>query len=125
MNKYGNRKTMTPDGIVHDSKKEAQRWMELLLMQRGGLISNLRRQVEFELIPAQYETYERYGKKGNRLSDGLRLVERACCYVADFVYDDAESGKMVVEDAKGKRTKDYIIKRKLMLHIKKIKVREV
>ena len=126
MNKYGNRKTMTPDGIVHDSKKEAQRWMELLLMQRGGLISNLRRQVEFELIPAQYETYERYGKNGQRLKDGTRLVERAAIYTADFVYTD-ENGVRVIEDTKSQatRTEAYILRRKLMYARYKIKIREV
>lgn len=45
-------------------------------------------------------------------------------YIADFVYTDAATGKLVVEDAKGMRTRDYIIKRKLMLYIHGIKIRE-
>lgn len=127
MAKYGNVKTVTSDGIKHDSTKEANRWCELRLLERAGKITNLRRQVEYELIPAQYETYERRGKNGQRLKDGLRLVERRCCYVADFVYTDLETGKVVVEDTKSPatRTKDYRIKKKLMLYIHKIKIVEV
>ena len=106
-----------------DSRKEARRYEELLLLQRVGKISNLKAQVPYELIPAQYETYERYGKNGQRLKDGTRLVERACTYVADFVY--TENGKTIVEDTKGMRTADYIIKRKLMLHIHGIKIHEI
>lgn len=121
--KYHNFKTRVSNGQIADSRKEARRYEELLLLQRVGKISNLRSQVPYELIPAQYETYERYGKNGNRLKDGIKLVERAVTYVADFVY--VEDGKTVVEDTKGVRTADYIIKRKLMLHIHGIKVREI
>lgn len=123
--KYYNIKTRALDGTVFDSHKEAIRWDELLLLQRAGKITELRRQVEYELIPAQYETYERYGKKGQRLKDGVRLLERKVCYVADFVYTDAETGENIVEDAKGVRTKDYILKRKLMLALHSIRIREV
>ena len=103
--KYHNQKTKTIDGIEHDSKKEATRWMELQMLQRAGEIANLRRQVTFELIPKQ---------------DG----ERACNYIADFVYLD-KSGKTIVEDAKGVRTDVYKIKRKLMLWRYGIKIKEV
>lgn len=80
--------------------------------------------MKYELIPAQYETYERYGKKGQRLKDGVRLLEKSVCYVADFVYTIAETGENVVEDSKGVRTKDYIIKRKLMLAVHGIRIKE-
>lgn len=122
MSKYNARKTATLDGIVHASSKEALRWSHLCLLQRAGIISDLQRQVPFELIPAQYETYERYGKKGQRLKDGQRCVEKSVVYVADFVY--THEGKQVVEDAKGVRTADYVIKRKLMLYLKGIKILE-
>jgi hypothetical protein len=125
MSKYHNRVTITSDGIAHDSQKEANRWCELKLLERAGKISDLDRQVEFELIPNQYETYERFSKNGKRLKDGIKLVERRVCYVADFVYTDASTGQTIVEDTKGVRTKDFIIKRKLMLYIHKIKIREV
>ena len=106
MSKYHNIKTTTSDGIEHDSRKEARRWCELKLLERAGKITDLQRQVKYELIPKQ---------------DG----ERACHYVADFVYIDCETGEKVVEDTKGKKTKDYIIKRKLMLFIHGIRIREI
>ena len=116
-------KKVTVNGITYDSKKEANRHAELLLLERVGVITDLRRQVQFILLPAHYEHYERYGKKGQRLKDGRRCVERAVFYVADFTYK--QDGKLIVEDVKGIRTKEYIIKRKLMLHINGIKIREV
>lgn len=73
----------------------------------------------------QYETYERYSKKGERLKDGVRLLERKVEYVADFVYTNTETGEYIVEDAKGVRTKDYILKRKLMLAVHSIRIKEV
>ena len=121
-NKYNAKKCIV-NGIAFDSRKEAYRYQELLLLLRAGVIQDLQRQVKFVLIPSQYETYERNGKNGNRLQDGKRLVERECSYVADFVY--TENGKLVVEDVKGLRTKNYIIKRKLMLYTHGIRVKEV
>ena len=106
--KYHAKKTEL-DGITFDSRKEAQRYAELKLLERSGAIHNLRRQVRYELIPAQ--------KK-----DG-KTIERACHYIADFVYE--ENGKTVVEDVKGYRTKEYVLKRKLMLQVHGIEVREV
>ena len=116
-------KKITVDGITFDSKKEYRRYCELALIEKAGQIQNLELQKVFELIPAQYETFERYGKKGNRLKDGKSCIEKACVYKADFVY--TENGKIVVEDTKGFRTKDYIIKRKLMLYIHGIRIKEV
>lgn len=107
-NKYYSRK-VTIDGIKFDSQKEARRFRELCLLERAGQITDLQRQVKFELIPSQ------------RIEG--KIVERACTYVADFVY--MENGKKVVEDTKGFKTKDYIIKRKLMLHINGIKIHEI
>lgn len=120
--KYGNKKT-TIDGITFDSKKEADRYCELCFLQRAGVISNLELQKTFELIPAQYEYFERYGKKGQRLKDGKKCLENSITYIADFVY--TENGKTVVEDTKGKRTTEYIIKRKLMLYIHGIRIKEI
>ena len=124
-NKYGAKKiTDTETGYVFDSKKEYRRWLELRLMEKTGRITKLQRQVKFVLIPAQYERYERYSDKtGKRLKDGLHCVEKEVSYVADFVYEVA--GKTVVEDTKGFRTADYIIKRKLMLQVHGVKVKEV
>lgn len=123
-NKYGARKVTVGDETF-DSSHEYQRWCELKLLVRAGKIHDLHRQVRFELIPAQYETYERFSEKtGKRLTDGQRCIEKAVTYVADFVY--WEGDQMVVEDAKSEATKTeaYIIKRKLMLQ-QGIRVREV
>ena len=124
-NKYHNKTTTTFDGNVHDSRKEANRWSQLLLLERAGVISDLKRQVRYELIPAQYETYERYAKSGKRLKDGKRLVERKCEYIADFTYRDSTSGETIVEDTKGVRTSEYIIKRKLLLFVHGIRIKEI
>lgn len=121
--KYGNRK-VTFNGETFDSKRELSRYQELLLMQRAGKIHDLMRQVRFELVPTQYESYVRYSAKtGKRLKDGQRCVELAVNYIADFVY--WEGDQMVVEDAKGVRTEGYIIKRKLMRLQHGVAIREV
>lgn len=124
-NKYSNVKTVTSDGIIHDSLKEARRWTELKLLERAGEIKDLQRQVKYQLIPPQYEGYTRYSKNGKKLKDGVKLIEREVAYIADFVYTDTKTGETVVEDTKGLRTKEYIIKRKLMLYMKAIKIKEV
>lgn len=126
--KYYNIKTKTSDGIVFDSNKEARRWEQLLLLQKAGKITSLRRQVRYELVPAQYETRIRYSAKtGNRLKDEIRLVERKVEYIADFVYTDAETGENIVEDVKSQatRTPEFIIKKKLMLAVHGIRIKEV
>lgn len=122
-NKYGNRKVFA-DGMEFDSVREYRRYVELKLLQAAGAISGLHCQVPYELIPAQYVTERRYSKTGKRLKDKQKLVERAVEYIADFVYTDTD-GCEIVEDAKGKRTKDYIIKRKLMRYIHGITIQEV
>ena len=123
-NKYHAQKTPSRDGIIHDSKKEARRWDYLNMLQKAGKISDLQRQVPYELIPAQYECFERYSKAGRRLKDGRRCVERPVTYIADFQYIN-EQGETIVEDAKGVYTNEYVIKRKLMRYIKGITIVEV
>lgn len=91
-NKYKNKKVEI-DGLKFDSKKEANRWNELLVMQKNEEISDLQRQVRIELIPKQKD-------------------ERACYYIADFVY--IQNDKKIVEDTKGFKTPEYIIKRKIL-----------
>ena len=126
MNKYGNKKVIV-DGVVFDSKREARRYQELKMLERCGSISDLRRQVKYELIPVQREESTRVYTKGRKKGQLIvgKTIERAVDYVADFVYTDTATGKTVVEDTKGMRTKDYIIKRKLMLYIHGIKIHEV
>ena len=117
--KYGNKK-IEADGEIFDSKKEYRRWNELILLVKAGEISHLKRQVKYVLIPAQREA-DITGPRG-----GIRhgkLIEREVAYIADFVYTD-KNGQIVVEDCKGLRTKEYIIKRKLMLHKYGIRIKE-
>lgn len=98
--KFKNKRTEV-DGITFHSRKEAQRYQELKLLERAGKISNLTIQVKFPLDV-----------------DGVHI----CNYIADFCYD--ENGDVIVEDSKGFRTKDYRIKAKLMLAIYRIKILE-
>ena len=98
-NKYGAKKTVVGD-ITFASKKEAQRWMELQLLERAGEISDLQRQVKVELIGQHRPLYTRTGRK-------MR-------YVADFTYIDNQSGVLVMEDVKGFRTKEYEVKRAIL-----------
>ena len=117
--KFGNRRAEV-DGIAFDSKKEARRWRELTLLQEAGKISGLRRQVKYVLIPAQREPDTR-GKRGGIIKG--KLLEREVAYYADFVY--IADGMTVVEDTKGVRTPEYIIKRKLMLWRYGLRIKEV
>lgn len=107
--KYGNRRTYVGDQLF-DSKREAERWIQLNLMQKAGEIKDLSRQVPFELIPVVVNP-----ETGHK--------ERPTQYIADFTY--WQDGKLVVEDAKGMRTREYMIKRKLMLWRYGIAIREV
>ena len=121
MRKYHNTNVVV-DGFEFQSKKEAYRWQELRLLEKAGEISDLRRQVKYTLIPAQKETTVEI-RKNMTPKRTERVVERECSYVADFVYE--EDGKTIVEDAKGMKTEVYRIKKKLMLYVHGIKIREV
>ena len=130
-NKLGNKKVITPDGTF-DSEREYKRFCELHILLRQGLIRDLDRQVEFALIPAVREkigVWTRGEKKGQPKYG--RVIERGVSYVADFVYTDTRTGERIVEDAKGFRDpssatyKVFIIKRKLMLWLHGIQVKEV
>lgn len=103
-NKYANELT-TIDGIRFDSKREARRWLELQLLERAGLISELRRQVRFDLVVNQ---------------------QPVCAYLADFTYQ--EHGAVVVEDVKSiatKRLPVYRLKKKLLKALTGVEIREV
>lgn len=118
--KYGNTK-IEIDGHIFDSRREASRYMDLSLLQKAGEISDLRMQVKYVLIPAQREP-DTIGPKGG-IKKG-KVIEKECSYIADFVYKD-KTGKTVVEDVKGFRTKEYMIKRKLMLFFREIRIHEI
>ena len=120
-NKYGNHK-VTIDGETFDSKHEATRYLELKMLEKAGKIYDLQRQVKFVLVPAQYEP-DTVGPRGGKIKG--KLIEKELSYYADFVYFDDETKKTVVEDAKGVRTPEYVIKRKLLLWLKGYRIREV
>lgn len=109
-NKYRAKKTMC-FGIQFDSKKEAERYRELRLLEMAGEIKSLQIQVKFPLLPSQKD-------------ESGKVIERGVSYVADFTYIDRE-GYFVVEDTKGVRTPEYILKRKLMYYFHKIRIREI
>ena len=119
--KYGARKTTTATGETFDSRKEARRFAELRALEAAGVITDLQRQVKFELIPSQREP-DTIGPRGGRKPG--KIIERECAYFADFCYITA-SGEKVVEDTKGVRTKEYTIKRKLMLWRHGIRIKEI
>lgn len=145
----------------YDSTKEYYRWLALQQDEKNGKITNLRRQVEYELIPAKYELRTVRYKTAKIYIVGIKefptksqakawckengcaykvisseekavpvhknvCVEKNAVYTADFVYDDAD-GNLVVEDTKSEYTrkeKDYVLRRKLMLHVHNIKILE-
>lgn len=98
MTKYRAKKT-TVDGITFDSKREAGRYCELKILARNGIIKNLR-------LQPKYILQEKYTN-----GEGEKI--RAMAYVADFEYVDTISGLLTVEDVKGMKTKDYLLKKKL------------
>lgn len=101
--KFGNRQAAASDGKVFSSGRERRRYEELLLLQKMGKIEDLRTQVKYELVPKQ---------KG----------ERAVTYTADFVY---RGDRLHVEDAKGCKTQQYVLRRKLMLWVHGIRIEEI
>ncbi len=112
---------LTIDGVTFDSRREARRYSELKLLAKAGEITGLCRQQKFVLIPAQREP-DTIGPRGGKHKG--QLLERECAYIADFVYIDRD-GNLVVEDTKGVRTPEYVIKRKLMLWLHGIRIKEV
>ncbi len=106
------------NGISFDSKREARRYKELLALEDDGKITELKLQVPFVLVPKQ-ELKEPIASKGK-----TRKSELAVKYVADFTYLN-NKGELIVEDTKGVKTAEYIIKRKLMLYVHGIQIREI
>ena len=119
MRKYRNKKT---NG--YDSTIEYKRSLVLKQMQQDGIITDLREQVRYELIPAMYETETVQLKTKTKTVE--KCVQQPIDYVADFTY--YRNGELVVEDVKGSKfivTADFKIKAKMMYYFHKIKVRIV
>lgn len=100
------------EGQQFDSNLERDRYIFLKSAETKGEISYLRRQVAFELIPHQTETVLEHKKTKDVYKE--IVVEKAVKYIADFTYWRNADNKFIVEDTKGFKTKDYILKRKLM-----------
>lgn len=110
-NKYNNQKVRF-ENLTFDSIREKNRYIYLSNLQEKGVIYGLELQPKYELIPAQ------------RING--KVVERAVAYTADFLY--LHNGRLVVEDVKISKKllpKEFVIKRKLMLHIHGIRISEV
>ena len=122
-NKFNNRKIVF-QGETYDSRLELSRFIFLSNREKEGEITNLRRQVEYLLIPAQYGTEIKHLKTKDK--EVRVLLERSCSYIADFVYE--RNGKTIVEDCKGSKyiiTADFKIKKKLMLWVHHIQIKIV
>lgn len=124
MRKYRNSKVKTSEGLVFDSRKEYRRWCELKMMEASGVISDLQRQVKYVLIPTQREP-DTIGKRGG-IHKG-KVIEKEVAYIADFVYQS--KGETIVEDVKGYKGggayQVFTIKKKLMLWVHHIKIKEI
>ena len=106
-NKYGSKK-IEENGEKFDSKLEYRRWCELAMLEKAGVISELKRQVPFIIAPSV------------KFCDEKRALP-SMKYIADFTY--MENGVLVVEDAKGVQTPDFRIKRRLMITVHGIQIR--
>lgn len=114
-NKFGARKIRNEWGEF-DSRAEMARYIELVQMQRVGLINGLQRQVRYEIIPAIKVQKEIALKTKTKVVE--RVDEKAAHYTCDFQY--TQDGVLVIEDAKSeatRREKDYVLRRKLMKHL--------
>lgn len=109
VSKYHNKKVIY-DGITFDSIKEKNRYIELKLMERAGLIKDLKLQYEFELQPA----FILNKKKIRKIS-----------YIADFYYFDNKLNDYIIEDTKGMRTEVYKIKKKMFQYRYKKEIKEI
>lgn len=122
--KYHNYKTEGPNGEKFDSKKELARYNELVMMEKAGLISGLRRQVRYVLLHSIYEDVPVQLKR--KVSIKKKLLFRETAYIADFVYE--QDGQEVVEDVKASaffQDPVYKLKKKLMYMIHNVKIKEV
>ena len=119
-NKYKNEKVEF-DGIKFDSKRERDRYMVLKDAERRGVISELKCQPKFTLIPAQYH------EEAKQLKTKVKMVKKcdflAITYTGDFQY--VKDGKIVVEDVKGMVTPEYKLKEKMMAYFHHIIIRRI
>lgn len=121
--KFKNKKT-TIDNIVFDSKREGQRWLFLKEKEKAGEISNLQRQVKFELIPPIYEEQTIQLKTKEKVIN--KLLQKGIYYICDFQYE--KDGEVITEDIKIAPhliPKEYLLKEKLMFWKYRIRIKRV
>ena len=121
--KYGNSK-VEYQGIKFDSKREMQRYIILKDAENKGVISDLRMQVKFELIPAVKETYIQHLKTKDK--ECTKTLQLPITYTCDFAY--IKDNELVIEDVKISKSmlpKEYVLKKKMMFALKGIKIREI
>ena len=121
--KYNNKKVVY-NGISFDSKKEMERYMFLLDAESKGFITDLKRQVKFELIPAVREEYVEHLKTKDKVK--TRTLQLAITYTCDFAY--RKDGELVIEDVKASPKmlpKEYILKKKLLFALHRISIKEI
>lgn len=122
MSKYHNKKTVF-DGITFDSESEARYYQKLKAMESEGQISDIKRQVAYQLLPDIYEEREIQLKTKTKVV--RKRVQQGTKYIADFVYTDTATGKTKVVDVKGMRTPEYKLKKKMMRCLLGITIIEV
>lgn len=101
-NKYKNQ-PITIDGHTFPSKREANRYSQLSILQKAGIIRDLKLQEPFEIQPSF-----KHPETGKTI--------RAIKYIADFTYIDVKTGRRHIEDTKGFTTDTYLLKKKMMLY---------
>lgn len=122
-NKYGNKKVEV-DGLLFDSKKEMQRYLVLKDAERNGVISDLKTQVRYELIPPVKEKYIKHLKTKDKECE--RTIQLAITYTCDFQY--IKDGVLVIEDVKASPKmlpKEFVLKEKMMFALKNLKIKKV
>lgn len=121
--KYNNKKIVNEFG-KWDSKKEFRYWLVLKEAETQGLITDLQRQVKFELIPAVREKYIKHLKTKDKECE--RTLQRPITYTCDFTY--YKDGEYIVSDVKSSPKtlpKEFLLKEKMMFALKGIKIKRV
>lgn len=121
--KYRNTK-VEYDGLKFDSKKEMQRYIVLKEAQELGIISNLKTQVRYELVPAVKETYIKHLKTKDK--ECVRTVQLPITYTCDFEY--TKNGEVIIEDVKASPKmlpKEFVLKEKMMFALKNLRIKKV
>lgn len=121
--KYNNKKIVNEFG-TWDSKKEFKRWLVLKEADAQGVITDLQRQVKFELIPAVREKYIKHLKTKDKECE--RTIQLPITYTCDFQY--TKNGETIIEDVKASPKmlpKDFVLKEKMMFALKGIKIKRV